>query len=145
MPGNFAVAGHRVGKGAPFNDLGSLQACDAVVVETATEWITYRVLPLTAADDPLACFTPEQSARISSGEYAGILRRHITTPGDVGVLVPVPESGLGLQLGPGLEAILTLTTCHPQFSNAERMIVHAMEVATEPKAEGFRPAVMEER
>ncbi|NTS21801.1 sortase, partial [Bacteroides fragilis] len=27
------------------------------------------------------------------------------------------------------EALLTLTTCHPQFSNAERMIVHAMEVA----------------
>lgn len=28
--GNFAVAGHRVGKGAPFNDLGALQACDAI-------------------------------------------------------------------------------------------------------------------
>ena len=28
--GNFAVAGHRVGKGAPFNDLGALQACGAI-------------------------------------------------------------------------------------------------------------------
>ncbi|WP_273409124.1 sortase domain-bontaining protein [Corynebacterium ureicelerivorans] len=44
--GNFAVAGHRVGKGAPFNDLGALEACDAVVVETKQEWVTYRVLPM---------------------------------------------------------------------------------------------------
>ena len=29
-PGNFAVAGHRVGKGAPFNDLGNLKVCDQV-------------------------------------------------------------------------------------------------------------------
>lgn len=28
--GNFAVAGHRVGKGAPFNDLDKLQACNAI-------------------------------------------------------------------------------------------------------------------
>ena len=35
--GNFAVAGHRVGKGAPFNDLGKLKTCDAVVVETQSE------------------------------------------------------------------------------------------------------------
>ena len=34
--GNFAVAGHRVGKGAPFNDLGSLETCDAIAVETQT-------------------------------------------------------------------------------------------------------------
>ena len=37
---------------------------------------------------------------------------------------------------PATEAILTLTTCHPQFSNAERMIVHAMEVETLPKTAG---------
>ncbi|WP_233189908.1 sortase domain-bontaining protein [Corynebacterium sp. J010B-136] len=32
--GNFGVAGHRVGKGSPFNDLGSRETCDAIVVET---------------------------------------------------------------------------------------------------------------
>src|SRR5699024_1443577 len=31
-PGNFAVAGHRVGKGAPFNDLDLLDSCDPVVI-----------------------------------------------------------------------------------------------------------------
>ena len=44
--GNFAVAGHRVGKGAPFNDLGKLETCDDIVVETHKERITYRVLPI---------------------------------------------------------------------------------------------------
>ena len=44
--GNFAVAGHRVGKGAPFNDLGKLETCDDIVVETQKERITYRVLPI---------------------------------------------------------------------------------------------------
>ena len=33
QPGNFAMAGHRVGRGSPFNDLGLLKSCDAVVVE----------------------------------------------------------------------------------------------------------------
>lgn len=44
--GNFAVAGHRVGKGAPFNDLGKLETCDSIVIETQGEWVTYRVLPI---------------------------------------------------------------------------------------------------
>ena len=44
--GNFAVAGHRVSKGSPFNDLGLLASCDAVVVETQDDWFVYRVLPM---------------------------------------------------------------------------------------------------
>ena len=34
--GNFGVSGHRVGKGSPLNDLGSLETCDAIAVETQT-------------------------------------------------------------------------------------------------------------
>ncbi len=33
-PGNFALAGHRIGTGAVFQHLDRLDACDAVVVET---------------------------------------------------------------------------------------------------------------
>lgn len=84
-PGNFAVAGHRVGKGAPFNDLGNLQTCDAIVIETATEWITYRVLPIDGA--PGECFSLEQQAK---PEYQQVQGRHITLPGDVSVLQPSP-------------------------------------------------------
>ena len=118
--GNFAVAGHRVGKGAPFNDLGKLETCDDIVVETQTERITYRVLPIDG--EQADCFNGIPP------EYSHVVGRNITTPGDVSVTNPVPES----DAAPNRE-ILTLTTCHPQFSNAERMIVHAMEVEKEEK------------
>jgi sortase A len=41
--GNFAIAGHRVTYGKPFNLIADLQDGDAVVVATATQWFTYRV------------------------------------------------------------------------------------------------------
>ena len=118
--GNFAVAGHRVGKGAPFNDLGKLETCDDIVVETQTERITYRVLPIDG--EQVDCFNGIPP------EYSHVVGRHITTPGDVSVIDPVP----GTEADP-TQGMLTLTTCHPQFSNAERMIVHAMEVGKEAK------------
>lgn len=147
QPGNFAVAGHRVGKGAPFNDLGNLEACDAIIVETRTSWETYRVLPIDAGGDRHAvaqeCFTPQQAEQITTGSYAGVEGRHITLPGDIGVIAPVP--GQDAEASQDMEGLVTLTTCHPQFSNAERMIVHAMLVDSqikEPAGDG-RPAVLE--
>lgn len=119
--GNFAVAGHRVGKGAPFNDLGNLRTCDEIIVETRTEKISYRVLPIDG--EPATCLSPEQQAKLST-EYP-MPGRHITLPGDIGVTFPVP----GSEAAPS-EALLTLTTCHPQFSAAERMIIHAMKVSS---------------
>ncbi|QPK79047.1 class E sortase [Corynebacterium lizhenjunii] len=142
--GNFAVAGHRVGKGAPFNDLGHLRTCDAIVVETRTQWITYRVLPING--EPADCLSPEQQAKLS-GEYAGVVGRHITLPGDVAVINPVPGGDPApADDGPvaASEGMITLTTCHPQFSNAERMIIHAMETEQLDKADNPRPAVLEE-
>ena len=75
--GNFAAAGHRVGKGAPFNDLGALEACDAVVVETKPEWVTYRVLPMS--QDPAArrdeganCLPAPLNERVAAGDYARV-------------------------------------------------------------------------
>ena len=32
-----------------------------------------------------------------------------------------------------MEGLITLTTCHPQFSNAERMIIHAVRTEVQPK------------
>ena len=40
--GNFALAGHRTTWGKPFNQLDKLQLNDAIVVETADGWYTYR-------------------------------------------------------------------------------------------------------
>ena len=147
QPGNFAVAGHRVGKGAPFNDLGQLQACDAIVVETQREWITYRVLPMSVdpaerAAQATPCLGSEQAQRVIGGDYAAVQGRHITLPNDVSVLNPIPGTA-AVEVAPGAEPILTLTTCHPQFSNAERMIIHAVRTETTDKA-GGPPAAMTE-
>ncbi len=42
--GNFAVAGHRVTYGKPFNLIATLRPGDAIVVETATTWYVYRAV-----------------------------------------------------------------------------------------------------
>lgn len=136
--GNFALAGHRVGKGAPFNDLGALKTCDALVVETQTTWEIYRVLPTPGSGD-LSCFSPDQQAHITGGDYAHVQGRYITTPSDVAVIDPLPHTEAAPE---GLEALITLTTCHPQFSNAERMIVHGMLTESLPKEPGVVPTVL---
>ena len=167
--GNAALAGHRNGSGAVFEHLDRLHSCDAVVVETETQWMTYRLLPLeTGPTERLAaareCLTEEQLDRVATGDYAHIQGRHITTPDAVEVIAQLP----GSPLAPGgaaeasghrgfdddefaiadatadLERMLTLTTCHPLFSNAERMIVHAILVETIAKADGQLPTALEE-
>ena len=147
--GNFAVAGHRVGKGAPFNDLGALKACDAIVVETQKEWVTYRVMPLSP--DPAArhaegagCLPEQMNERIASGDYQHVLGREITLPGNIEVVNPMPGSK-STKVEPGMEGLITLTTCHPQFSNAERMIIHAVRTEVTPKDQaGALPPAMTE-
>ena len=146
-PGNFAVAGHRVGKGAPFNDLGNLKPCDAVVVETRTNWDIYRIMPIDAEgeirrEQAEQCLNPVQVERIVNGDYAQVNGRHITVPGDVSVLDPIPEDDRSV-VDENLEPVMTMTTCHPQFSNKERMILHAMWVRSEPKVPGVLPVEME--
>jgi sortase A len=100
--GNFAVAGHRNGNGAPFNDLDELRPGDSVVVETVDTWFTYVV---------------------TSNE--------IVSPSDSAVILPVP----GNPTAEPTEAYLTLTTCNPEFSARERLIVHALLASTVSKAE----------
>jgi sortase A len=41
--GNFVVSGHRTTYGHPFNQLDTLRPDDVVVVETRTDWLTYKV------------------------------------------------------------------------------------------------------
>lgn len=42
--GNFALAGHRVTYAKPFNEIATLRAGDAVVVETRDDYYVYRVV-----------------------------------------------------------------------------------------------------
>jgi sortase A len=107
--GNFAVAGHRVGHGAPFLDLDQLRPGDPIVVETQGHWFVYRVLGDPATGDFAA-------------DPSGIPGQHIVRPTDVDVISPVPG---GPAAGPTDGAYLTLTTCHPKYSAQQRLIVHA--------------------
>ena len=69
--GNFAVAGHRVGKGEPFLNLDQLQPGDAVIVETRTDWYVYRVKATRQGEPgchraPTACPAARSSTRATA-------------------------------------------------------------------------------
>lgn len=113
--GNFAVAGHRVGKGEPFLNLDHLRPGDAVIIETKAKWFVYRVEGDVKTKD------------LSQRDKNGVPGREVVDPSDGNVLTPVPDS-------PGTDPAnaaqpnvpyLTMTTCHPKFTATQRMILHA--------------------
>jgi sortase A len=136
-PGNFSVAGHRVGKGAPFNDLDGLQSCDALVVETATDWFIYRVLPMpnetktwqqTKANDPTC-----KGVAPLGGQYADTVGQEIVSPAESDVIAPIPHHPGATPSRGQQAALITLTTCHPRFSAKQRLVVHGVLVKQYPK------------
>jgi sortase (surface protein transpeptidase) len=146
QPGNFAVAGHRVGEGAPFDDLGLVQSCDAILIETQTDWYVYRMLPLPGEAAGWAagkgasrqCSGPNGEAPVKplGGLYAQTVGREIVLPSEGDVVAPIPHH-YGTTISAGQEAsLLTLTTCNPKFSAAQRMILHAVLVKDWKKTPG---------
>jgi sortase A len=110
VTGDFAVAGHRVGKGSPFLNLDRIRTGDTVIVETEARWYVYRV--------------KGSPGNIESVNADGVAGREIVSPSDGNVILPVPNH-------PGAkptEKLLTMTTCHPKFVANRRMIVHALLV-----------------
>jgi sortase (surface protein transpeptidase) len=108
-PGNFSLAGHRVGKGSPFLALDELRPGDPIVVETATSWFVYRVLG-------------DRETGEFDGDPSGIPGRQIVRPTDIEVISPTPD---GPARGAPTGTYLTLTTCHPRYSAEQRLIIHA--------------------
>jgi sortase (surface protein transpeptidase) len=140
QPGNFAVAGHRVSKGSPFNDLGLLASCDAIVVETQDDWFVYRVLPMA---DEASTWAATQHAHcegvgLQTGQYDGVYGREITDPSDYAQVLPVPHVS-STDIPADAQRMITLTTCHPQFSDAQRMIIHGVLAKSYSKSPGFLP------
>ncbi|MGO1053798.1 class E sortase [Crossiella sp. CA198] len=142
QPGNFAVAGHRVGKGAPFNDIDLLESCDAIVVETQNEWFVYRMLPKAdevkdwakgkGADAKCKGVAPQGKGG-KDDPYAKTVGQEIVRPEQGEVIAPVPWRA-GNAVPQGQQAkLITLTTCHPRFSARQRLIVHGVLVRTQPK------------
>lgn len=146
--GNFAVAGHRVSKGAPFNALGTLNSCDAIVIETKDEWFVYRVLPMA---EEAAGWNPAARAECAdvtplTGAYSGVVGREIVDPSDYSQVLPIPHvNAAGPEaVAAATQRLITLTTCHPQFSDRERMIIHGVLTKTYAKADGFLPPELSE-
>jgi sortase A len=119
--GNFAVAGHRVGKGEPFLNIDKLRAGDAVIIETKSHWYVYRVL----GERPDWGKNPEdvkqEVATSSTGAPIYLPGREIVDPGAGRVLFPVPDND-GVT---ATKALMTMTTCHPKFTASHRMIVYS--------------------
>ncbi|RCW47250.1 LPXTG-site transpeptidase (sortase) family protein [Halopolyspora algeriensis] len=163
--GNFAVAGHRIGRGAPFGDLDQLRSCDALIVETASQWYVYRVLPMRheVADwasrggsssrgpakpdaaggaDQRAAETRCKGVAPIGGPYAEVVGRRIVQPHQSEVILPVPGKQ-GAEVPPERRTrLITLTTCHPRFSAEKRLIVHGVLTKRYPKVSsrpGLRP------
>ncbi|MBB5911131.1 class E sortase [Actinoalloteichus hymeniacidonis] len=142
--GNFAVAGHRVGWGSPFNNLDLLESCDAIVIEGQSEWFVYRVLPM---ESEIADWEATRAARPEctdvpslvdpnvegGGAYGMTPGQQIVSPSQGEVILPVP-SNPGVELAEADQrSLITLTTCHPRFSAEQRMIIHGLLTAQYPK------------
>jgi sortase A len=120
--GNFAIAGHRVGKGEPFLNLDQLRAGDPVVVETRTRWYVYCVIGTAAKADP--CDAKAPGGSLSHTDAFGVPGREIVDPSDGNVILPVPNDPNAAR--PYTIRYLTMTTCDPKFTAEHRMIVHAI-------------------
>ncbi|HVM21055.1 MAG TPA: class E sortase [Egibacteraceae bacterium] len=102
--GNVAIAGHRTTYGKPFNRIDELAVGARIRLETPLATYTYRVVG-----------HPDDAAQPCPNGACWI-----THPGDWGVVSPTPGR------------MLTLTTCHPKGSAAQRLIVRAQLTSTTP-------------
>lgn len=148
--GNTAFAGHRDGQGAPFSEIDSLDTCAPVVVETRDRWLVYRVLPTsaTSSDDYVSrasqCVGSSVSSRLGSMQYSGLRGKEIISPSQTSVVAPVPGHD---DIAPkdAQMPILTLTSCHPMYSNAQRIVIHAVlsqETLKSEQPDGWTPPAL---
>ena len=122
--GDFAVAGHRVGKGEPFLNLDHLKPGDTIIVETLKDWYVYTVLGDKA------------TGNLAAPDVNGVPGREIVDPSQNRVILPIPDKP-GATPDPSNKAdyYMTMTTCHPKFTAKQRMIVHAVLTTTLPKTQ----------
>ncbi|MEO7555129.1 MAG: class E sortase [Acidimicrobiales bacterium] len=95
--GNVAIAGHRTTYGRPFHNMDLLKVGDQITLTTPIGTCTYTV---NAAPQGRDAFDDKDSS-------------FVVDPTDVGVVANSSKP------------MLTLTTCHPKGSAAERLIIQA--------------------
>ena len=101
--GNFAVAAHRSANGGGMHLINELQLGDAIYVQTADGYYTYRFRDL---------------------EYVA--------PTAVEVIAPVPHDPDGTPV----DRFITLTSCNPLLSTAERIIAYGVLESWQPTSAG---------
>jgi sortase A len=145
-PGNFGVAGHRVGKGAPFNDLDNLSSCDQIVIETQTDFYIYKVLPYEneitgwssgkgAQPQCKGVSTLRNPSIPAGGPYDQTFGRKVVQPSQGDAVNPVPYKPADVLPKAQMASLLTLTTCHPQFSAKQRLIITSVLTQQVPKSQ----------
>ena len=110
--GNFAVAGHRVGKGEPFLNLDQLRRATRWSFETKSQLVRLPGDGCTAATGE----PPDAGSRRRSRSARSSIRA-------------TSRSSIRCRIIPGEtrpRPLMTMTTCHPKFTANKRMIVHAM-------------------
>lgn len=106
--GNSAIAGHRTTYGAPFGQVDELDPGDEVIVYSADGRFTYVVLdPADAFGDRL-----DDVNEVDGGHV-------VVDPDDTWVVADFGDTRL------------TLTSCHPEFTSRDRIVVVA-ELVSEP-------------
>ncbi|MDJ0348724.1 class E sortase [Cryobacterium sp. PH29-G1] len=101
--GNFAVAAHRSAFGGGMHLINELQLGDAIYVQTADGYYTYRY---------------------RDTEYVA--------PSQVQVLASVPNN----PTASAVDRIITLTSCNPLYSTAERIIAYGVLESWQPLSAG---------
>ncbi|MFC5930624.1 class E sortase [Cryobacterium melibiosiphilum] len=101
--GNFAVAAHRSAYGGGMHLINELQLGDAIYVQTADGYYTYRYRDMEYVD-----------------------------PSVVGVIAPVPNAPDAA----AVDRIITLTSCNPLYSTAERIIAYGVFESWQPTSAG---------
>ena len=140
--GNFAVAGHRVGKGQPFLNLDRLRPGDKIVVQTASNWYVYSILGNRSAYLAASRIADRAkreaavAAALAAPDSQGVRGREIVNPASVHVIDPVPNHPRAI----ATRALLTLTTCHPKYSADQRLVVHAQLSRAVPRTGSLLPA-----
>ncbi|MEY2421002.1 MAG: sortase [Acidimicrobiaceae bacterium] len=108
--GTVGIAGHRTTYGRPFANIDLLKPGDTITLETPIGSCTYQVLPPP----------PKRKAADSNGAA------FIIQPNEIFVIAGPTVARAGESPPPA--ALLTLTTCHPKGSAAQRLVVQAVLV-----------------
>ncbi|MEY2404358.1 MAG: sortase [Acidimicrobiaceae bacterium] len=108
--GTVGIAGHRTTYGRPFANLDLLKPGDTITLETPVGACTYQVLAPP----------PKRKAADSNGAA------FIIAPNEIDVIGGPAAARAGEKPPPG--ALLTLTTCHPKGSAAQRLVIQAVLV-----------------